>query len=86
MLVSVFQLLNDRLDCQLKTTESIVKAALCLHNFMIDEKINRGNNVPRQNVRQMQDLPSFEEILPDNVVDAHEILTAYFNSAEGQII
>ncbi|XP_051156166.1 putative nuclease HARBI1 [Leptopilina boulardi] len=81
-----FQVINHRLDCDLKTAEDIVKATLCLHNFIIDEKVNGRPTIRRQFVRQMRNLPSFDEILPADEIDVHEIMTAYFNSREGQII
>ncbi|XP_043471954.1 protein ANTAGONIST OF LIKE HETEROCHROMATIN PROTEIN 1-like [Leptopilina heterotoma] len=90
-LVATCQILNQRLDCDLETAESIVKASLCLHNFIITEEIrqcdtDRRNNAPTEIVRNAEHLPHFHEIFPENVIDIREKLTYYFNSKEGQII
>lgn len=67
------------------TAENIVKAALCLHNFIIKERMKDGTIGGRSNklVRNNGDLlPHLNDILPENVHDIREILTDYFNSIE----
>lgn len=92
ILCARWQVLNNRLDFKLKTTEAIIKACICLHNFLITdelpkEKSSRPYIIPSTGNRREDEnnLPIDEEVFPENAINQREILTNYFNSPEGGI-
>lgn len=89
-----WQILRKSLNFKLNTSVTIVKALVCVHNFLINEELllneedrmYTAENGNRENVQENINGQQEEVILADlHVLQQKEILADYFMSEEGAL-
>ncbi|XP_043474440.1 uncharacterized protein LOC122506371 [Leptopilina heterotoma] len=95
-LVSTFQLLKQTLRFKLETSIKIVLAAVCLHNFLITRRMERGENIDFSTQEERPEVLVFgdreetqeeeeveEDQFGDGAIHQREVLMNYFMSEAG---
>lgn len=89
----MWRILNNKLCFKLETSIAIVLATVCLHNFVLNKKLERGesielsshNNPVTRNSPQVENY-YHEGAIPVTGLQQREILANYFQSTAGAIV
>ncbi|XP_043472029.1 putative nuclease HARBI1 [Leptopilina heterotoma] len=93
ILTAMWQILKQPLKYHLETSIKVVLATVCLHNFVITRKLQRGERIDipvfRRNAddramnEEEEDENAEHERIPRNAMDQLQLLTRYLNSNAG---
>ncbi|XP_043466356.1 uncharacterized protein LOC122501147 [Leptopilina heterotoma] len=90
ILCSMWQILHKKLSFKLDTSIAIVEALVCLHNFILNKKLERGENFEWDRstfhrINPTVDPDIEEDVIPQNRFEFRERLADYFQSEAGAI-